>query len=325
MATVQDPWIMSEGIPELVTVVIPTLDRGSLLDEAIRSVSEQVYRPIEVVVVDNGSSDDTAQRVRAWEKRTANEAGFVVRFEREEERGAGPARNHGIRVGRGAYFQFLDSDDLLLPSKLEESVRTLQERPEMDYAYGVTQQVGRGGKVHAVVGEALSDSDYWENVPGHHWHTSGPVYRRSIVLRVGPWASDLAPTEDWEYAARVKAISQSSVFVDSVHSIYRIHDGDQLVKCHPVGYARTREVALCRVAQLLPAGDEGVAGRAVLAQMFITNAIRLRAGGASDGCLRCVQAARSLGGLDLRARAVLSVLPLVPPRVLRSTLRLLGR
>ena len=105
-----------------VSVVIPAYNAGRTIDTALQSVFAQTYRDFEVVVVDDGSSDDTVHRLAAWRDRV------IVR----QQANAGPAaaRNHAMRVTRGELIAFLDADDAWLPTKLERQVAFFDQYPE---------------------------------------------------------------------------------------------------------------------------------------------------------------------------------------------------
>jgi glycosyltransferase involved in cell wall biosynthesis len=112
----------------LVTVVIPSYNCARYLPEAINSVLAQTYRPIEVIVVDDGSTDNTAELATAY--------GNKIIYIKQENRGLSAARNTGILSSSGKYLVFLDSDDFLLPDMVEVMVRALEEHPECGVAYG---------------------------------------------------------------------------------------------------------------------------------------------------------------------------------------------
>lgn len=112
----------------LVTVVIPSYNCARYLPEAIDSVLAQTYRSIEIIVVDDGSTDNTAEVVAKY--------GDKIIYIKQENRGLSAARNTGILLSRGKYLVFLDSDDLLLPDMVEVMVRALEEHPECGAAYG---------------------------------------------------------------------------------------------------------------------------------------------------------------------------------------------
>ena len=105
-----------------ISVVIPAYNHGRFLREAIDSVLAQTYAPLEIIVVDDGSTDDTEQIVRSY--------GDRVRYIRQQNAGVGAARNNGIANARGEYVAFLDSDDLWLPEKLAVQVEYMRRHPE---------------------------------------------------------------------------------------------------------------------------------------------------------------------------------------------------
>src|SRR5262245_3776744 len=106
----------------LATVVIPTCNHAGHVGEAIASVLRQQYRPVEIIVVDDGSSDDTARVVR--------EFGAAVCYVRQENRGLSAARNAGIRLAAGEYVGLLDADDLYEPQFLRILVGELERNPD---------------------------------------------------------------------------------------------------------------------------------------------------------------------------------------------------
>jgi hypothetical protein len=110
----------------LVSVIIPTHNRGDLTIAAIRSVLDQSYRPLEMIVVDDGSSDGSKERVEAF-IRNQSVSGVRIHFIAQETQGPSKARNTGISAANGQYIAFLDSDDLWLPEKLQEQVDTLKQ------------------------------------------------------------------------------------------------------------------------------------------------------------------------------------------------------
>jgi glycosyltransferase involved in cell wall biosynthesis len=106
-----------------VTVVVPTYNRAGLIEQAIDSVLQQTYTDFEIIVVDDGSTDDTEAVVRRY--------GDRVRYVWTPNGGSGHARNVGMRHARGRYFTFLDSDDLLYPYALELQSGLLERFPEV--------------------------------------------------------------------------------------------------------------------------------------------------------------------------------------------------
>ncbi len=137
-ATRHERWMAEECEAGLVSVVVPTYDRAGLLVEALDSVRAQTYRPIELLIVDDGSTDDTGGVVEEWRAACAGDDGLTVRYFRQENAGAPAARNRGLIESAGEYVQFLDSDDLLHPAKLAVHVPALAGDDALDFVYSAT-------------------------------------------------------------------------------------------------------------------------------------------------------------------------------------------
>jgi len=121
-----------------VSVIIPTCDRVHLVREAIQSVMDQTYTDWELIVVDDGSTDDTARVVAQFGER--------VHYIYQSNSGEPAARNAGLPVARGELVSFLDSDDCMLPHNLETLVGLLDNQPEVDVAYGWYYLMDPGGR-----------------------------------------------------------------------------------------------------------------------------------------------------------------------------------
>ena len=118
----------------VVSVIIPTYNRAHLVTQALDSVWAQTHRPLECIVVDDGSTDDTVSVVTDW-KRDHYGDSFSMQVLRQENQGAPAARNHGLEAATGEYVLFLDSDDLLTRDALAVLQQTLSES-EHEAAYG---------------------------------------------------------------------------------------------------------------------------------------------------------------------------------------------
>jgi glycosyltransferase involved in cell wall biosynthesis len=195
----------------LVSTIIPVYNRPALLREAVASVLGQTYRPIEVVIVDDGSTDDTAA-VADGLARAHAEIGVI----HQNNGGAGKAREAGRTVATGEFIQHLDSDDLLEPRKFESQVAGLQERPECGVSYGWTRMRFRDGRAHPTpwkrTGERI-DSMFPAMLQSRWWDTPTPLYRASLIADAGPWMQ-LRCEEDWEYDSRIAALGVRLQFVE---------------------------------------------------------------------------------------------------------------
>src|SRR5438309_498464 len=205
--------------PDLVTTIIPVYNRAAMLREAVASVIAQTYRPIEIVIVDDGSTDDTA---RAAEEVTND----FTRVIHQANAGVGAAREAGRLAARGEFIQHLDSDDLLLPRKFELQIAGLLEHRDCAVSYGWTRLRKRDGSIEARPwkrsGERV-ETMFPAMLESRWWDTCTPLYRASLLERAGPWLS-LQNEEDWEYDARVAALHVTLHYVEEWVCEVRLHD-----------------------------------------------------------------------------------------------------
>jgi glycosyltransferase involved in cell wall biosynthesis len=187
----------------LVSTIIPVWNRPALLAEAVASVLAQSYRPIEIIIVDDGSTDNTIAVADAL----AREDAGIVKAIHIANGGPGVAREAGRLVARGEYIQHLDSDDILLPGKFEMQVAALEALPERGAAYGWTRFRHHDGRVEPRPwkrsGERI-ETMFPSMLTMRWWDTPAPLYRASLLADAGPW-TNLRIEEDWEYDCRIAA------------------------------------------------------------------------------------------------------------------------
>lgn len=127
-----------QSAPVDVSVIIPTYNRGPFIVEAVESVLAQTYQSFEVIVVDDGSTDDTLERLEPYQSN--------ISIVKTNHGGAPYARNAGIRAAKGKYVAFLDSDDRYLPHKVALQVQILDRFPDVDLVYSEFSGFGEGGR-----------------------------------------------------------------------------------------------------------------------------------------------------------------------------------
>lgn len=113
-----------------ISVVIPTYNAAQYVGEAIESVLNQTFKDYEIVVVDDGSTDNTEELLQKYVDR--------IRYIKQKNGGEGAARNRGIREAHGEWVAFLDADDLWLPHKLKVQMEFVEQHPDVDFIYGDT-------------------------------------------------------------------------------------------------------------------------------------------------------------------------------------------
>jgi glycosyltransferase involved in cell wall biosynthesis len=209
-----------------VSIVIPTFNRATMLRELMDSVAAQAHRPIEVVVVDDGSTDGTEDVVKEFFSACRHDDSLGHCYERLEDRSGAPvARNRGVALAQGDAVMFVDSDDLLATSGISALARCLSASADLAYAYGkvaITRDSLAESDWAGIVGGAFGATP--AEIAGYHWHTMGALYRREFLERVGEWNEQLTGSQDWEFQARVKLAGGAGEFVDTLVGYWRQHD-----------------------------------------------------------------------------------------------------
>jgi glycosyltransferase involved in cell wall biosynthesis len=219
---------MNQSIVGLVSTIIPVRDRPTLLIEAVESVLAQTYRPVEIIIVDDGSIDETPEVA----KNLAAKYPVEVKYRRQVNQGPGAARELGRQTVRGEFIQYLDSDDLLLPDKYERQVAGLRANPECAVSYGKTRyyRIGETPKniAHKRTGERIKEM-FPAFLQSRWWSTSTPLFSRSICDRAGSWLA-LSNEEDWEYDCRIASFGVRLHYCDQFVSDTRDHNDRRLCK-----------------------------------------------------------------------------------------------
>jgi glycosyltransferase involved in cell wall biosynthesis len=185
-------------------------DEEAFIDEALRSVSAQTYRPIEVIVVDDGSSDRTAEIA----------AEHDVELLRLPHRGPSAARNAGLAVARGDYWTIFDADDVMPPERLSHQVAYMDQHPELGMVLGLTEAFVTTGEPRPPHYNPIWDEGPFPACAGTM------LARRSVLGLVGPYDENVALAYDVEWLARAKDAGVGAGQVDHVCLRYRIHPGN---------------------------------------------------------------------------------------------------
>lgn len=200
----------------LVSVVIPVFNQGSYVQSALDSVLSQDYAPLEVVVIDDGSTDDTPDRLREYADRCITL--------RQDNRGAANALNRGIRASRGAYVCWLSADDVFLPGKIAAQVASFTATPEVGLVHTGFEVIDAEGRVHEQFPTTIVEDDdpliaiFWRNpING-----STVMMRRDVFVEAGGFDESLRADVDVDMWLRV-ARRHRIAFVEGCFGQYRVH------------------------------------------------------------------------------------------------------
>ncbi len=188
---------MSES-SELISAIIPCFNQARFLAEAIESVRTQTYRRHEIIVVDDGSKDATAEVASRFPG---------VRLISQRNQGPAAARNAGVRASNGGYLVFLDADDRLLPNALEIGMRHLASQPEAAFVSGHCRHIAGDGSLISIPKQPLVQHDHYLALlfRNYVWACSTVLFRRNYLEEVGGFNTSLRVkgAEDYELYLRI--------------------------------------------------------------------------------------------------------------------------
>ncbi|MBI2216288.1 MAG: glycosyltransferase [Candidatus Rokubacteria bacterium] len=234
-----------------VSVVVPTYNRAHVIVETLRSVRAQTFTDLELILVDDGSTDDTGERVQSL-------GDPRVRYVRQPNRGVSAARNHGLRLARGEVVAFIDSDDLWKPDKLEREMAFFARHPEAGCAFA--DLVKYDGEVY--VPSFMRDSPAFARLLARYPGAREIVFterdmllclleevpilpsafsiRRAVADAVGGFDESWSSSEDWEWFLRIargtrfgyldEPLAVLRVSKDSLHRIHAEHGRSRMVR-----------------------------------------------------------------------------------------------
>ncbi len=196
----------------LVSVIVPVWNGERFLAEALDSILAQEYEPLEVIVVDDGSTDGSAAIAQARD----------VRYYVQPNRGPGAARNTGVAAAQGELLAFLDQDDVYLPGKIARQVETLADRPEIGFVFTRIDVFLEPG----VERPAWLPAD-WLVAPPIGYCPSTLMIRRDAFAAVGEFDTDYSAFSDGEWFVRARRAGVENVVLEDVAVRYRIHGSNQ--------------------------------------------------------------------------------------------------
>jgi GT2 family glycosyltransferase len=338
-----------------ISVVIPTYNRAHLLGHALKSVMEQTHAPLEVIVVDDGSVDGTEQ--------VAASTPGPIRFIRQENSGAGAARNRGMREARGEFVAFLDSDDKWVPSKLATQLAVHRALPEIGWTLTDCTVVGPDGEAKSgaqgfarafpvfrdlefTPDQFFSSSLELRTLPighgqqrvyvgdayellfyGNFGSPCGFMAKRELLERVGGMDESFRVAQDTEYFHRVAAASPVGIIMAPLFH-WRVGHGHS--NTSPLNTITLIENALESIDRALrlrgPAPPSVVAAYLAGRQKLLVRLAYARLSVLDRvGALAAVREARRIGAPEKGRLATIHALALLPPTALSALRSLKSR
>jgi glycosyltransferase involved in cell wall biosynthesis len=187
-----------------VAVIVPVRNGRAFIGEALESILGQSVRPYEILVIDDGSTDDTATEVRRFSG---------VTYMNQEALGQSAARNHGARLASASHLSFLDADDVWTARKLELQLAAMEADPTLEVVSGRMVQFRTGEKGHRVICSQPSTA----HLPGLMLMT------RSAFWRVGPYATQWPVGETIDWWARAREAGVRSMAIEDIVLMRRLH------------------------------------------------------------------------------------------------------
>ena len=253
------------GNPPRVSVIMPAFNTAAYIAESIDSVLEQDYPNLELIVVDDGSTDGTVEIVRSY--------GDRLTLLTQQNQGAAVARNAGIAAATGEYIAFIDSDDVWLPGKVTAQVLYMQQHPEIGFTHtrflswkpdanGAFPPPAEMAKPQMPVREApgvVAEGSGWvynQLLMKSLSHTITVMMRRQLVDEVGDFDPQLKRGQDYDYWIRASRLSEYRQ-LDRVTALYRLHGAGCITRYPDVNYeVEVVQRALARWGRVGPNGEE---------------------------------------------------------------------
>jgi len=214
----------------LVSILIPVYNKASYVAEAIDSCLHQTYPHIEIIIVDDGSTDGSWDIVKNYADRYPDR----MKVFRQGNKGACAARNKAFELSSGQYIQYLDADDILAPDKIKHQIKYFEGSGEEDYVVN-----GRWGRFKTHIFEQINWGPHpsickdlapveWI-IAGHMSQTSCWLTPRYLIEKTGNWDEQLQVNQDGEFFTRVVLNSSRVLFCDQARIYYRSYLQDHSI------------------------------------------------------------------------------------------------
>lgn len=242
-------------MPPLVSIVLASYNQKEELERAFNSLLAQTYKNIEIIIVDDCSTDNESQSYIKWLREQHPD---IVRYHLQEQNvGIPKNKNTGFRMARGEYLTYLDGDDLYYPEKIEREVGRFAASPELDVVYSNFHYVsscqreptpwkGTGDEIHeGNILEYVMTRDF----PGKTLYRF-ELIKASVMRKIGFLDESLVAFEDWDSRIRYSAFARVG-YCDNVGSIYNVNDQGISKRSHKADLAVQSQRVMLKNINLL--------------------------------------------------------------------------
>lgn len=218
------------NLKDLCSVLITCYQRELYIQETVASVFNQTYRPIECIVINDGSTDNSLKVIERLSKQYGSDEDFKFIYTSTDNNGACSARNLAFSLSKGVYVQNLDSDDLLHPDKLSLQIKALTEHKECSAAWNPLFRFNDGEEdvVKTKVNREFSIRPLTSNAFLPQFLPAAALHRRSVLERAGDWTENLKRWQDLEYQVRLTSIMNYYIEFSSPLYFFRQHDNGRI-------------------------------------------------------------------------------------------------
>jgi len=210
----------------LISIIIPTYNRADIIDDTLKSIQVQTHKKWECIVVDDGSTDHTEELLNAYIHK--DERFSYVKRPEHLPKGANACRNYGFELSKGDYINWFDSDDVMLPKKLETQIKALLEFKKSPYCVSQTRWKNKiNGKDFGLRSRYLDSKNRLEDyiLYNSYWSILAPLWRRDFLIENNlKFDTSLHQSQEYDFHINALKASDNYVITDEVLSIMYEHD-----------------------------------------------------------------------------------------------------
>ena len=245
---------------DLVSIIIPSYNSLKFLNESIDSALNQTYDKVEIILIDDGSTDGTKNHFDTWEKQG-------VKCVSQQNTGASSARNHGLSLASGEYIQFLDADDILHKEKIKTQVEAMKQK-NADLSFtgwgNFSDNIQKSQKFifrYINFSKIRTGIDIFKSFGVEGWFipTTSWLVKRELICKAGFWNPNITNNDDGEFFSRVIFWSQNVIPIKEKLAYYRVSSDETLSKLNSASKVKSSITSWEQITSLLKSlNDEEV-------------------------------------------------------------------